>query len=76
MLQQAGVAIASSAWADPTVSGPSCGRPSGTAQQDVEQFANAANAVIAGLDGAGIVAPVDVSSGVSNPALVLIAEQR
>jgi len=42
-------------------------------QQDVEQFANAANAVIADLDGAGLVASADVSSGVSNPVLVLIA---
>jgi hypothetical protein len=42
-------------------------------EQDVEQFANAAEKVIAGLDGAGLVAPSDVSGGVSNPALVLIA---
>ena len=41
--------------------------------QDVEQFTNAAGKVIAGLDAAGIVAATDVSSGVSNPAVVLIA---
>jgi hypothetical protein len=43
-------------------------------EQDIDQFGNAANAVIAGLGGVGVVAPVDVSSGVSNPALVLIAD--
>ncbi len=43
-------------------------------EQDIEQFGDAANAVVAGLDGVGLVAPVDVSSGVSNPALVLIAD--
>ena len=42
-------------------------------EQDVEQFANAASAVIADLDGAGSVATDDVSNGVSNPVLVLVA---
>jgi hypothetical protein len=40
--------------------------------QDVDQFANAANAVIAGLPGAHAVLADDVSSGVSNPTLVLL----
>jgi hypothetical protein len=43
-------------------------------EQDVAQFSDAANAVIAALDGVGLVAPADVSSGISNPALVLIAD--
>ncbi|MEX1336409.1 MAG: PASTA domain-containing protein, partial [Candidatus Limnocylindrales bacterium] len=42
-------------------------------QQDIDQFVNAADQVIADLDGAGLVTQADVSSGVSNPALVLIA---
>ena len=42
-------------------------------EKDVDQFVGAADAVIAGLSGVGLVAPVDISSGVSNPALVLIA---
>ena len=42
--------------------------------EDVTQFANAANAVIAGLGGAGVVTADDVSSGVSDPALVIIAD--
>jgi hypothetical protein len=42
-------------------------------EQDIEQFAGAANAVIADLGSPGLVAPVDVSSGISNPAVVLIA---
>ena len=42
--------------------------------QDVDQFVNAANAVVADLEGAGAVFTADVSSGVSDPALVLIAD--
>ncbi len=41
--------------------------------QDVDQFVNAANAVVADLEGAGAVLTADVSGGVSDPALVLIA---
>ena len=42
-------------------------------EQDVEQFGSAAQAVIADL-GSGLVVTEDVSSGVSNPVLVLIAD--
>ena len=47
MPRPAGVATASSASTAPMVSGPSCGRPSGTRPQDVGQFVKAANAVVA-----------------------------
>jgi hypothetical protein len=39
----------------------------------VEQFAKAAEAVLAGLPGASMVVPDDVSGGASDPALVLLA---
>ncbi len=42
-------------------------------EQDVEQFVNAAEAVARDLAGSGLVVNADVSSGVSNPALVIIA---
>jgi hypothetical protein len=41
-------------------------------QQDIDQFVNAANAVVADLAGAHAVLADDVSSGTSNPALVLL----
>ncbi len=41
--------------------------------QDIDQFVNAANAVVADLAGAHAVLADDVSSGTSNPALVLLA---
>ena len=41
-------------------------------EQDVEQFVSAANAVVSDL-GSGVVVTADVSSGVSNPALVVVA---
>jgi hypothetical protein len=44
--------------------------------QDVQQFASAAGTVIADLDGAGAVITADVSGGVSDPALVLIASSE
>jgi len=42
--------------------------------QDIDQFVNAADRVLAGLDGAGLVATADVSNGVSNPAVVIVAD--
>ncbi len=42
------------------------------APDDVDQFVKAADAVIADLPGAHVITTDDISSGVSNPALVLL----
>jgi hypothetical protein len=44
--------------------------------EDIVQFVDAANAVVADLAGSGAVLEADVSSGASNPALVLVTDSE